>query len=158
MSPDAPLDSLDPKKILRVLQEIDPSSALFRRCREVLDGALELDPPIPKATARYERKFLTIGMAVYDDYDGLYFTMQAIRLYHPEILSDVEFLVVDNNPAGPCATALKDLGSWAPNYRYLPYRSHQGSAVRDLIFREAAGDFVLCIDCHVLFPPGELAL
>ena len=157
MSPGAPADSLSPKEVLQLLQEIDPSSALFRRCRELLAGSLEVEPPIPKGTPRGERRFLTIGMAVYDDYDGFYFTIQAIRLYHPEILGEVEFLAVDNNPAGPCAKALKALESWAPNYRYLPYRSHHGSAVRDLIFREAAGDFVLCIDCHVLFPPGALA-
>jgi hypothetical protein len=26
---------------------------------------------------------LSIGMATYDDYDGVYFSVQAIRLYHP---------------------------------------------------------------------------
>lgn len=150
-------DSMDLKDVLRILQEVDPSSALFRRCREILNGSLEVEPPIPKAARRGEAKFLTIGMATVNDYDGCYFTIQAIRLCHPEILSDVEFLVVDNDPAGPCAKALKSLENWAPNYRYLPYRATQGTAVRDLIFREATGDFVLCIDCHVLFPPGALA-
>jgi hypothetical protein len=151
-------DFVDLRDVLRMLQEVDPSSALFRRCRELLDGKLEIGPPIPKADRRGEGKFLTIGMATLNDYDGCYFTIQAIRLCHPEILSDVEFLVVDNDPAGPCAKALKDLEAWAPNYRYIPYRTARGNAVaKDLIFREAAGDFVLCIDCHVLFPPGALA-
>ena len=45
-------------------------------------------------------KKLTIGMATYDDYDGVYFTLQAIRLYHPEILHDVEFLVVSRQCLG----------------------------------------------------------
>ncbi len=27
-------------------------------------------------------KLLTIGMSVYDDFDGVYFTMQALRMYH----------------------------------------------------------------------------
>lgn len=139
------------------MQEVDPSSALFHRCRKLLDGALEVEPSIPKPTARREPKFLTIGMSTRDDYDGVYFTVQAIRLYHSEILSDVEFLVIDNNPTGRCAKALKDLENWAPNYRYLPYRSRQGTAVRDLVFREATGEFVLCVDSHVLFPPGSLA-
>ena len=100
---------------------------------------------------------LTIGMSVYDDYDGFYFTIQALRLYHPEILDEVEFIAIDNNPAGPCAKAMKGLENWAPNFSYIPYGSRKGTAVRDLIFREAAGEFVLCIDSHVLFPPGAVA-
>jgi hypothetical protein len=154
---DRPPDPLDMNKALDILQEVDPSSALYRCTRQFLDDSLEVRPSIPQATARGERKFLTIGMATHNDYDGCYFTIQAIRLYHTEILRDVEFLVVDNNPAGPCAKALKAFEHWAPNYRYLPCRSRQGTAVRDLIFREAAGDFVLCVDSHVLFPPGALA-
>ena len=41
---------------------------------------------------------LTIGMAVYDDFDGVYFTVQALRMYHPEIMLSTEIVVVDNNP------------------------------------------------------------
>jgi hypothetical protein len=43
------------------------------------------------------------------------------------------------------------------NFRYVPNRSRQSTAVRDLVFREAMGDFVLCVDSHVLFPAGSLA-
>jgi hypothetical protein len=159
--PDAPesggLDAVNQAAFLRILETVDPSSALFRRSREVLDGSLEAGPRIPPATPRGQPKFLTIGMTTHDDYDGCYFTIQAIRLYHPEILHDVEILVVDNNPAGPCAKALKALENFAPNYRYIPLRSRQGTAVRDVIFREASGQFVLCVDCHVFFPAGVLA-
>ncbi len=42
--------------------------------------------PIPSATPKLPRRTLTIGMATYDDYDGVYFTVQALRLYHPEIM------------------------------------------------------------------------
>jgi len=65
-------------------------------------------------------------MATYEDYDGLYSTIRAIRLDHPEILNHVEFLVIDNNPAGRCAKALKALDYWAPNYWYVPYRRLKG--------------------------------
>jgi len=145
------------QSVLRVLQEVDPASALFKRSRELLQGSLEVEAPILKPTARRERKFLTIGMVTRRDYDGFYFTVQAMRLYHPEILSDVEFLVVDNDPAGPCAKPVKNLENWCKNYRYIPYRTTQGTAVRELVFREATGEFVLCIDSHVLFAPGSLA-
>jgi hypothetical protein len=150
-------DTLELGEALEILREADPSSAISRRCRALLDAKLEVRHPIPPATKRREEKFFTIGTAVYDDYDGLYFTIQAIRLYHPEILDHVEFLVIDNNPTGRCAQPLKDLESWIPNYRYFPYPYGHGPAVRDLIFREAVGEFVLSIDCHVFFPAGALA-
>jgi len=49
------------------------------------------------------------------------------------------------NPSGLCAKALKALENWAPNYRYVPYETVQSTFVKDLIFREASGDFVLCM-------------
>src|SRR5580704_13856031 len=64
---------------------------------------------------------LTIGMATYDDYDGVYFTTQAIRLYHPEVTADTEILVIDNHPDGPCAAELKALENWIEGYRYVPW-------------------------------------
>src|SRR5215467_7318632 len=102
------------------------------------------------------RRSLCIGMATYDDYDGVYFSAMAIRLYHPEIANDTEILVVDNHPDGPCAADLKALEHWIPGYRYIPFNQVRGTAVRDLVFREANAEFVLCIDCHVMLTPGSL--
>lgn len=99
---------------------------------------------------------ITIGMATYDDYDGVYFTVQAIRLYHPETAAEAEFLVIDNHPDGPCAADLKALEKWVPNLRYIAFDRVQGTAARDAIFRRASAEFVLCVDCHVLFIPGAL--
>lgn len=122
-------------------------------------------PPVPAAKvfpipARSERKLtpkLTIGMATYDDYDGAYFSIQAIRMYHPEILDEVEFLVVDNHPDGPCGGPLKKLEELIPNYRYVPFGEAVGTAsARNQVFVEAAGTFVLCIDSHVFIVPGAL--
>jgi len=102
------------------------------------------------------RKTLTIGMATYDDYDGVYFSVMAIRLYHPEVTADTEIVVVDNHPDGPCAAALKELESWVPGYRYIAFDRVRGTAARDVVFREANAEFVLCMDSHVLFAPGAL--
>ncbi len=115
-------------------------------------------PPaaIPVATPVGEKKVLTIGMATYDDYDGVYFTAQAIRLYHPEITEQTEILVLDNNPEGPAAQALKNLEDIVANYRYFPFGSRSSTAVRDLVFRQANADFVLCLDGHVMVQPGAL--
>ncbi|QIG48185.1 glycosyltransferase [Nordella sp. HKS 07] len=112
--------------------------------------------PVPERSTRRFSPFMTIGMATYDDYDGVYFSLQAIRLYHPEILEEVEFLVIDNHPDGPCGAALKDLEKDVANLRYIPADDVTGTAVRDRVFSEAGGEFVLCMDCHVLLAPGSL--
>ncbi len=110
----------------------------------------------PAPTPRAQPKRLTIGMATYDDYDGVYFTLQSLRLHHPEILAVTEFLVIDNNPGGPCAEPLKAIEQHVPNYRYVPLNFPTGTAVRDCVFEEASGELVLCLDCHVLIVKGAV--
>ena len=96
-------------------------------------------------------------MATYDDYDGVYFSLQALRMYHGDLLDDVELMVVDNNPNGKCAEALQRLGDDIPGYRYVPQVNSHGTAIsKQKIFTEASGDFVVCMDCHVLLMPGAL--
>jgi hypothetical protein len=124
---------------------IFPSAAVFPREQRPEKRKYEIPSPTPRRTGRA----LTIGMATYDDYDGVYFSLQALRLYHPEILNDAEFVVIDNHPDGPCARPLKALENFIPNYRYVPMKHRLGTAVRDALFEEAGGEFVLCIDCHV---------
>ncbi|MCL7999849.1 glycosyltransferase [Brucella sp. 21LCYQ03] len=115
-------------------------------------------PSYPKTPFLNQQKpRLTIGMATYDDFDGVYFTLQALRMYHPEIANDVEFLVVDNNPDGPCGKPIEALQAKAPNFRYIPVRERSGTAVRDYIMAEATSDYVLTMDCHVLLVPGSVA-
>ena len=41
---------------------------------------------------------ITIGTCVYDDYDGVYFTIQSIRLNNPDLLDRIEFVIINNNP------------------------------------------------------------
>ena len=156
-------DSADPPRLLPVSRLIEilelagPSSPLFSGAAHVLDGHLLAEcSSIPKPTPPGAERFLTIGMATFDDYEGVYFSVQAIRLYHPEVTSQTEILVIDNHPEGPCATALKQLESHVEGYRYIPYNSHRGTAVRDLLFREANARWVLAMDSHVHFAPGSL--
>lgn len=95
---------------------------------------------------------LTIGMATYNDFDGVYFTIQALRLYHD--LENTEILVVDNYG---CQETKAFVQQWTKG-KYILARDVVGSsAPRDLIFREAQGEAVLCCDCHVLFVPGAIA-
>jgi Coenzyme PQQ synthesis protein D (PqqD) len=96
-------------------------------------------------------------MATYDDFDGVWFTIQAIGMYQAEVVADVSFVVIDNHPEGDAGPSLRALEAWLPNYRYVPFDGYRGTAVRDLVFREACADIVCCVDSHVLLQPGALA-
>ena len=52
---------------------------------------------------------LTIGMATFDDFDGVYFSVQALRMYHSEVIDDIEIIVIDNNPASHHGKAIRNL-------------------------------------------------
>lgn len=106
--------------------------------------------------ARFPRR-LTIGMATYDDYDGVYFTVQSLRMGHPELAGDLELVVVDNHPGGPASAALSELARRIDGVRYVPRGDRTGTSVRNAVFEEASSPLVLCIDCHVLVAPGALA-
>ena len=100
---------------------------------------------------------LTIGMATYDDYDGVFFSVQAIRMYHPEIMDKVEILIIDNNPDSPSGKEVNNfIENYVPNGRYIPFTEYNSSFVKGKVFEEAQGDYVLCIDCHVFLVPGSL--
>ena len=96
-------------------------------------------------------------MATYDDYDGVYFTSQAIRMYHQEVTSDTEILVLDNHPGSQCSAELKALDTKVKHYRYQPVMEKTGTAVRDMIFQSTDAEYVLCLDCHVFIQPGAIA-
>ena len=98
------------------------------------------------------RPRLTIGMACYDDFDGVYFSVQSLQLYHAEVMSDVEIIVVDNNPQSAAGQRVeKFITSWVSNGRYLAAADAVGTAApRELVFREASGEYVVCIDSHVM--------
>ena len=146
--------------IFRNEQSLQPYRSEFV-CKHLEQALYHKNTPIPSALAentastRSQTK-LTIGMATYDDFDGVYFTVQSIRLYHPEVTQDTEILLLDNNPNGACAQTLRNLGDCIPGYRYVPYCEIQGTAIRDMIFREANSDYVLCLDSHVLLETGSI--
>jgi hypothetical protein len=113
--------------------------------------------PILEKATRCEPRRLCVGMATFDDFDGVWFTIQAIRLFRPEVSDKLAFLIVDNHPEGAAAASLKALEDWIPFLRYVPFHGYRGTDVWDLIFREANADIVCCVDCHVLLQPGALA-
>lgn len=146
-----------PANLLRILLDgtLD-ARALERMLASISGTGRPAAGETPERSRRSIDALMTIGMACYDDFDGVYFSVQSLRLHHPEVLDRVEFLVIDNNPAGLGAKALKGIEEYVPNYRYVPFAGHASTAVRDRIFHEAAGRYVLSMDCHVMFPAGAI--
>jgi len=52
---------------------------------------------------------------------------------------------------------LRKLGRSIAGYRYIPVADSIGTAVRDVVMREASSDLVMCLDCHVLVVPGAVS-
>lgn len=96
-------------------------------------------------------KLLTIGMATYDDYDGVFFSIQALRMYH-EICNtnQVEFIVLDGNPDAEHGRACKSFVENQVKGKYIPYKGINSSFNKYKIVEHASGKYILIIDCHVL--------
>lgn len=100
---------------------------------------------------------LTIGMATHNDYDGVFFTIQSIRMFHKEVLDDIEFVIVDNNPSGNHGKAVRELVDWIKEpIQYLPFTNYESSTIKNKVFELADTPYVMCVDCHVLLEPGSI--
>ena len=94
---------------------------------------------------------LTIGMAACNNHEEVWFTLQALRLYHN--LRGTEILVVDNGDGDKVEQVVQKC-----RCRYVRYPGPKGTAApRDEVFRQASGEWVLCIDSHVMIHPGAVA-
>jgi Glycosyl transferase family 2 len=106
----------------------------------------------PGTTEENNAFHLTIGIPTHNDFDGVYFTLQALRLY--QNLEDTELLVVDNYGCEHTRQFVEGL----TNARYILAKETVGTAAaKNRVFAEARGDAVLCCDSHVLFSPGAIA-
>jgi hypothetical protein len=105
------------------------------------------------------KKELTIGMATYDDYSGVYFTIESLLLYHPIAKSNsTEIIVVDNNPSGNHGKFNQKLiNGWLKHkVKYIPFVDKKSTAVRNEIFNNAEGKYCISLDSHVMLAPGSL--
>ena len=96
-------------------------------------------------------------MVVYDDFDGLYFTIQAIKMYHPEITNRIEFVVIDNNPSSKHGVETAAFCKTDKRIRYFASDNSKGAFAKEDVFLHANSDYVLVCDCHVLFAPKALS-
>ena len=99
---------------------------------------------------------LTIGMSVFEDFHGVYFSIQALRLANQDILDDLEFPIIDNSPETPHGNAVKNFMTHIPNGKYIPQTEWVSTASRDLIFRNSNTPYTLSMDSHVLFVEGAI--
>jgi hypothetical protein len=100
---------------------------------------------------------LTVSMAAYNDYDGVFFTVQSLRLHQRIYNYDHEILVLDNNPESEHGAAIKRLAQNVKEMRVIDMTAKKSSFVKYEAFTHASGDVVLGLDCHVLLEPGFIA-
>lgn len=93
---------------------------------------------------------LTIGMPSYNNPTEVWFTLSALKMYHD--LEDVELLLVDNSGNPNIRKICLNIG-----VRYEKFIERRGaSPAKNEVFSRAEGEFVLCIDSHVLLWPGSV--
>jgi len=137
--------------------------------RKMMDGSLM--PVCDTCELHTERTgqkqaFLTIGMAYYRDWPGLWATIQSLRLHHQAAMEHVEIVVIDNDPNGNPDDPSEDSHSGKAKRlcnrigaRYEHFTKVAGTAAaKGRIFDVATGEWVLVVDCHVLLPTLTLDL
>jgi hypothetical protein len=98
----------------------------------------------------------TLGMATYDDHEGVYFTVQSARMYHPEIS---EIIILDNNPKSIHGKFNKQLSNWQSpgvTLKYIEYTEKVSSFSKGEVFKHATNEHVIVTDSHVLLFPNSL--
>ena len=102
-------------------------------------------------------KKLTIGMATYDDFDGVYFSIQALKLYQLKGLEgQVQIIVIDNNPESKHGQEVKNFVEGWAKAKYIPFTDKKSTSVRNEVFKNASGEYTLCMDSHVMFEPNAI--
>ena len=96
---------------------------------------------------------LTVGMASYNNFTEVFFTIQALRMY--QNLSDAEILIIDNFGDPELEKFVTNQGQGI--VRYERCTDNIGPAyAKNEVFVRARGETVLCIDSHVMLVPGAL--
>lgn len=97
-------------------------------------------------------------MATYDDFDGVYFTIQSLRMHHEMCNTDhVEFVVLDNNPDSKHGEATKKYVKGSlKNAQYIEKRGDCSSFNKYETVNHANGKYILILDCHVLLEKDSI--
>lgn len=115
----------------------------------------------------------TVAMATHLDFHGVFFTVQALRLYQD--MADTEIIILDNDPKGAHSADLigfvrnanglvvdpnakgadiaeykKQMNGQGEIYYYEAQGQTGTSVTRHKLFELASGELVVVMDCHVL--------
>ena len=86
---------------------------------------------------------LTIGLCVYDDFDGAYFTIQSLRVHHREVLDRLEFVIINNSPNCNGGKALKTFTEWIKQpCTYVEFTKYSSPFLKGKIFDVADTEYV----------------
>jgi glycosyltransferase involved in cell wall biosynthesis len=102
-------------------------------------------------------KNITIGLPCYDDYEGVYFSVQALRMYHSDVISTDNILIVDNNPSSSQGKATRQFARSQKIKYIVNDKSHGPSNSKNEVFNNADTDYVVCMDSHVFLEMGSLS-
>jgi len=91
-------------------------------------------------------------MAVFDDFDGVYFTTQCLLAYHSDRIGQI--VIVDNNPKSKQGERVKRYAA-SIKATYVALDTPKGTAApRDAIFTAATQEWVVVLDSHVIVEAG----
>lgn len=97
----------------------------------------------------------SVGMPVFEDFNGVWMTMQALRLYFSPWVGEI--IVIDNKPDGEQGKIVRDFCANAPGTRYVPFPSPVGPALaKQEVFNQAQFEHVICVDSHIMFFPTAI--
>ena len=96
-------------------------------------------------------KLLSIGMATYDDFDGVFFSIQSLRMFHDICnTNEVEFIVLDSNSNSEHGKLCKSFVENNVKGKYVVDSGTTSSFNKYKIVDHAIGKYILIIDCHVM--------
>lgn len=97
-------------------------------------------------------------MATYDDYDGVFFSVQSLRIYHDICKTDaVQFVLLDGNPTSEHGKACKSFIEGQARGKYIAHSGVPSSFNKYKTVDYADGKYVLIMDCHVLLEPNAIS-
>ena len=100
----------------------------------------------------------TFGFSFSSDPGGWY-TLNALKIYHDDLLDRAEILVVDNSPPG-CPISQEFATHVRSNHGDVRYIRDDGPPssclYKNRLFQDATGDVVICVDAHVLLTVGSV--
>lgn len=125
---------------------------------------------------------LVLGFATHDDVQGAWWTVQQLVIHHYHAIKKCGLLIVDNSPDTQAGKTLQSyFGQWlfspdqpregerdyeewtnqgwmrGENFawvKYVPYTEILGTTMpREMVFREAKGKAVACLDGHITLYP-----